>query len=698
MVAQEPKLIARAGLLAIEAAGLHHSLDTDQALRAVLALLPNAHLSLPCREEVQDIAFSADGDLLLVADGDGVLRRWNLPKRQEESQIPLDEKTKVVGISRDFSQLALWRDRVLVVRWMKDGREVPLELKYDEDGPEEVTFNGSGRFCIVRTIGRSHIYDTTTGKVVKKGRWWAAFDQKGDLNTCADTADGVFVVHSKSGRVLAKLAGFARAAAEGAVEKDDDDQETGLHTASLSTNARFAAVWSGQQVRVYEVATQRLLGEITSDQEIIMAQVDDRGRFAVVRGEHGVQTRIWSLSPVKEFARFSDNSVREVRFSPDGSCFATIGQRGQSVRLWRTIGGEEMTTIKQKSDAATGFKSVALDPNGEFLVMAGTKDEAWLCAVKGGRQLVKLPHRGIQNVAISRRDERIVTAGGDDEIQVWRLLRTEGLITAASAPVALKEPGEISDLCLTEDGSRLTTSSDEVSRAVRIWNTADGAPMASVRDEFGAFQITCSADGRLIAFGNGTSRINLVSGEDPVIVRQINHEQRVSAVSLSADGRYLASAATRDFEYQARIWEVSTGQQVAAATHDRDVEQVLFSADGRALVTAAEDGTSRLWSLDFTPQGKLTGATEVARIRDAGAASMTADLRYLATADSGAVHVWRLQQEDLAAQVQARSLRNLSRSEWQLYLGEMPYRKICPDLPEVPEERPEKEEAPDEPK
>ena len=60
-----------------------------------------------------------------------------------------------------------------------------------------------------------------------------------------------------------------------------------------------------------------------------------------------------------------------------------------------------------------------------------------------------------------------------------------------------------------------------------------------------------------------------------------------------------------------------------------------------------------------------------------------------ATDDGGAVCIWWLKQEDLISQVQARLFRNLTRLEWELYFGNTPYRKTCPDLPTGPAEQSE---------
>ena len=224
-----------------------------------------------------------------------------------------------------------------------------------------------------------------------------------------------------------------------------------------------------------------------------------------MRGERGVQTRIWTLSPLKEFARFSNNAVKRVLFSPDGSCFATTGSLvASSVRIWRTTDGQEVTAIQQ-SEPDGVRRGVALDPSGEFLVMPGTADEAWVCSLEGGRKLATVPHRGIERVALSRGNECIVTAGGKDGVRMWRLSRTSGRIAGVADPVALKDIGEVAAMCLTEDGTRLMTCGRDDDRAIRIWNTVDGQQVTSIPHRLGAEvdSIACSADGALFAVEMG---------------------------------------------------------------------------------------------------------------------------------------------------------------------------------------------------
>jgi len=112
----------------------------------------------------------------------------------------------------------------------------------------------------------------------------------------------------------------------------------------------------------------------------------------------------------------------------------------------------------------------------------------------------------------------------------------------------------------------------------------------------------------------------------------------VKSIAFSPNGQWLISGSG---DRTARVWKISTGQEIARVVHDWPVTQVAFSPDSRFVVSSSGDQTVRVW-------------------------------------------LWR--PEDLIAEACRRLPRNLTRAEWQQYIGpDVPYHPTCPNLP-VPEE------------
>ena len=112
----------------------------------------------------------------------------------------------------------------------------------------------------------------------------------------------------------------------------------------------------------------------------------------------------------------------------------------------------------------------------------------------------------------------------------------------------------------------------------------------------------------------------------------------------------------------------------------RPIRALAFTPDSRFLVAAGDGGTVRLWPVDDHL------AESIALKGQAGAIqvlTLSKDGTHIAAGrQDGTIEVWRfMDTQDLAGQVCDLVSRNLTRDEWDLYIGDdIEYECTCPGL------------------
>jgi len=115
----------------------------------------------------------------------------------------------------------------------------------------------------------------------------------------------------------------------------------------------------------------------------------------------------------------------------------------------------------------------------------------------------------------------------------------------------------------------------------------------------------------------------------PRSVASMDHEDVVSFVVFSPDGKYIATAS---YDRSARVWETISGNQVACMKHDDEVASVAFSPDGEYLATASYDGTARVWEANSGKEVACVRHDSVQGNDSVFSVAFCADGKYLATA------------------------------------------------------------------
>lgn len=181
-----------------------------------------------------------------------------------------------------------------------------------------------------------------------------------------------------------------------------------------------------------------------------------------------------------------------------------------------------------------------------------------------------------------------------------------------------------------------------------------------------------SPDGKVLATTTRQPTIRLWDVASGKELRKLEgHQDTVSCVAFSPDGRLLASGASGcdpgEVDRRILIWDVQTGEKVGTLDgHEKSVLSVAFSPDGWLLASSSEDDTIRIWEL-------ATGK-EILRFRDgkrtAFCVTFSPNGGNLATAMSGGIAlIWDLAPRGGREGTEERPDRQSLSEKWELLAG-----------------------------
>jgi WD40 repeat protein len=174
--------------------------------------------------------------------------------------------------------------------------------------------------------------------------------------------------------------------------------------------------------------------------------------------------------------------------------------------------------------------------------------------------------------------------------------------------------------------------------------------------------VAFSPDGEYVVSGSSDNTVRVWNASTGEEIARMTHDANVGSIAFSPDGKYVVSGGcderdvntndvnTNCIKGSARVWEASTGQEVARMTHVGGVYSVAFSPDGKYVVSGGCDE------------------------RDVNTNCI-----------KGSARVWIWRPDDLITIACSRLTRNLTRDEWDQYIGDvLPYQAVCPNLPIEP--------------
>jgi WD40 repeat protein len=288
-----------------------------------------------------------------------------------------------------------------------------------------------------------------------------------------------------------------------------------------------------------------------------------------------VQLRKTSDGTLLETLTGNGGSVTVVSFSADGHWIASADNEG-GVRLWSRTGAKSAQTVLAWVASTYNIRTMTFSADSGTLAAGAESGEIWLWSVPSGQLKATLhsysgpccQHQGAVLSMMFSPNGRSILVGSNDSVQQWDVTKAT-MQSSVADPQRTRTTNFVRSMAFSPDMQMVGAAYDG-NPQVYLWNIRTGDSVRTLSGHYtDVWSMAFSPDGRFLATGSGSTQMS---------------------------GKELPD----EWDTSIRIWRAADGVALARLVgHGNTVRGLGWSSDGKLLASTGDDGTVKLWSVDF---------------------------------------------------------------------------------------------------